>query len=72
MSPTKEKDINSSHLTDPYRRLEEICINLEHRYSSPEWKEELRQRTLVIRWVEKSIEKGLEPDKATLSKPFTL
>ena len=38
MSPTKEKDIKSSHLTDPYRRLEEICINLEHRYSSPEWK----------------------------------
>lgn len=68
---------NMAHKKNPIndeqnRRLREIYARLESKYASPEWKDEAKQRMIVIYSIERTFEKNLEPDKIVMSKPFTL
>lgn len=57
---------------DRLKELRSIYTKMEMVYTSDKWSKEFEERTMMLYSIEKTTMKKLEPNKNTISEPFTI
>lgn len=73
----KNKEMNkvktiSKKEYDRLKELRSIYTKMEMVYTSDKWSKEFEERTMMLYSIEKTTMKKLEPNKNTISEPFTI